>query len=268
MVSALLATNSGVAAMNTGILSTLPVVHDGGGEAVGLGDGVVGLDVDHGVDGLGGHGGHHVVHVHAHFLVVALFQAGGRRDLVDEDVADRGAGLVGDLEALELLDLADAEILARHDARGAADVLDDGDTDEAALVVAEDEGGAGVGAEIHLPRHHLLHGEVAGRHGELLELQPALLQRAGAQQVVGRHAPHVGLVALADGGGLRGGGARQAEAGGQRACAARGEIVCRRVMPCPVVIVSSCRSAFASAVWVAQSGPTAAARGLPPHARL
>ena len=77
-------------------LVDVPVVHDGGGEAVGLGDGVVGLDVDHGIHGLGGHGGHHVVHVHAHFLVVALFQAGGRRDLIDEDVADRGTGLVGD----------------------------------------------------------------------------------------------------------------------------------------------------------------------------
>ena len=32
---------------------------------------------------------HHVVHVHADFLVVALFEAGRRRDLVDEDVADR-----------------------------------------------------------------------------------------------------------------------------------------------------------------------------------
>ena len=93
-------------------------VHDGGGDAVGLGNGVVGLDVDHGVHRLGGHGGDHVVHVHAHLLVVAALQAGRRRDLVDEDVADGGAGLVGDLEALELLDPREAQLLACHDAHG------------------------------------------------------------------------------------------------------------------------------------------------------
>ena len=95
-------------------------------------------------------------------------------------------------------------------------MLDHGDADHAALVVAEDKGGAGVGAEIHLPRHHLLHGEVAGGHGELLELDAALLERAGAQQIVGRHAPHIGLVALAHDGALRGRGPWEAKAGGQR----------------------------------------------------
>ena len=70
-----------------------------GADAVGDGDDVVRLDVDHGVDRLGGERGHHVVHVHADFLVIALLQAVLRHDGVDEDVADRRAGLVGDLAA-------------------------------------------------------------------------------------------------------------------------------------------------------------------------
>ena len=110
---------------------------DRDGKAVGLGDRVIRLDIDHGVDGLGRHRRHHVVHVHAHFLVVAFLQASFGRDLVDEDVAGRGAGLVGDLQALELLDLADIEVLARHDARGLADMFDHGDGEQAAFVVAE-----------------------------------------------------------------------------------------------------------------------------------
>ena len=94
-------------------------------------------------------------------------------------------------------------------------MLDLRDRDEAALVVPEDQRGARIGAEIDLPRHHLLHGEIAGGHAELLELEPALLQQAGAQQVVGRHAPEVGLVALADDG-LRERRARRESRGGER----------------------------------------------------
>ena len=140
--------------------------------------------------------GHHVVHVHADFLVVALVQAGLGGDLVDEDVAGRRAALVGDLQALELLDLGDAEILARHHARGLADIFDLGDGDQAAFLVADDERRPGIGAHVDLARHHLLHGEVARRHGEFLELDAVLFEQAGVQQVIGRHAPHVGLVAL------------------------------------------------------------------------
>ena len=100
---------------------------------------------------------------------------------------------------LSSVDLGDAEVLAHHHRAGRADGLDLRDGDEAALVVADDEGRPGVGAHVDLPRHHLLHGEVAGRHREVLGLEPALLQIAGLHQVVGRHAPDVGLVALADG---------------------------------------------------------------------
>ena len=98
---------------------------------------------------------------------------------------------------LQLLDLGDAEILARHHARGLADIFDHGDGDEAAFVMADGEGRAGIGAHVDLARHHLLHGEIAGRHREFLELDAVLFEQAGAQQVIGRHAPHVGLVALA-----------------------------------------------------------------------
>ena len=103
------------------------------------------------------------------------------------------------LRPLSSLDLGDVEVLARHDLRGLADIFDQGDGDEAALVVADDEGRPGIGAHVHLPRHHLLHGEIAGRHREFLELDAAFLQQAGLEQVVGRHPPDVGLVALADG---------------------------------------------------------------------
>ena len=187
-----------------------------------LGDGVVGLDVDHGVHGLGRHGGDHVVDVHADLLEVALLQAVRRADLIDEDVADRGAGLVGDLLALEVGHLGDAEVLAHHHGAGRADGLDLRDGDQAALVVAEDEGRPGVGAHVDLPRHHLLHGQVAGRHREVLGLEPALLQIAGLHQVVGRHAPDVGLVALADGD-VRGRGGTDTGAGRQCRSAGRGQ---------------------------------------------
>jgi hypothetical protein len=64
--------------------------------------------------------------------------------------------------------------------------------------VADDEGLSGVGAEIDLPGHHLLHGEIARRHGEFLELDAALLEQPGFEQIVGRHAPDVGLEPLAN----------------------------------------------------------------------
>src|SRR5207237_7543105 len=72
--------------------------------------------------------------------------------------------------------------------------------DEAALVVPQNQRRPGIGAEINLPRDHLLHGEVAGRYAELFELDAALFQETRAQQVIGRHAPQVRLVALTDDG--------------------------------------------------------------------
>ena len=77
-------------------------VHQRGADALGDRDLVVGLDIDHGVHGLGGQRGDHVVDVHADFLEVALLEAGVARDHVHEQVADGGAGLVGDLASLEL----------------------------------------------------------------------------------------------------------------------------------------------------------------------
>ncbi len=174
------------------------IVHDRDADALGHRDLVVGLDVDHGIHGLGGHGGHHVVHVHAHFLEVALLEPGRRHDHIHKDVADRGAGLVRDLAALEVADLAEVEVLARDHLRSLADILDAGDRDQTALVVADDEGLARIGAEVDLPRHHLLHGEVARRHREFLGLDPVLLKEPRLEQVVGRHAPDVGLEPLAD----------------------------------------------------------------------
>ena len=103
------------------------------------------------------------------------------------------------LRPLSSLDLGDVEVLARHDLRGLAHVFDLRDGDEAALVVADDEGLRRIGAHVHLTCHHLLHREIAGRDREFLELDAALLERAGLEQIVGRHAPDVGLVALADG---------------------------------------------------------------------
>src|SRR5258708_25770201 len=79
-----------------------------------------------------------------------------------------------------------------------ADLFDLGDDDDAALVVADDEGLRGIGAQVHLPRHHLLHGEIAGGHGEFLELEAALLEQTRFEQVIGRHAPDIGLKALPD----------------------------------------------------------------------
>ena len=215
-------------------------VHQRIGHAVGFRDGVIGLDIDHSVHGLGGHGGHHVVHVHADFLVVALLQSGAGRDLVDEDVAGGRAGLVGDLLAAQLGDGLDAEILARHHARGLADIFDHGDGDQAAFVVADDQRGAGIGAHVDLARHHLLHGEVARRHREFLELDAVLFEIARAHQVIGRHAPHVGLVALPHRLQRRAGAAhaqsrrQRAGAGGRQRMAARNAFLqkCHVHPPC------------------------------------
>jgi len=64
-------------------------------------------------------------------------------------------------------------------------------------ILADDERLPRVGAQIHLPRHHLLHGEVPRGHGEFLERDAVLFEQARAQQVIGRHSPDVGLEALA-----------------------------------------------------------------------
>ena len=128
------------------------------------------------------------------------------------------------LQPAQLFDLGDVQILARGDARGLADMLDQRDGDEPALGAADDEGLAGIGAEIDLARHHLLHGEVAGRHGELLRREIVLFQIAGLHQIIGRHAPDVGLVALPDGLGRRD-AARRAKAERQDAGAGGREIV-------------------------------------------
>ena len=118
----------------------------------------------------------------------------------------------------------DVEVLARHDLRGLADIFDQRDRDEAAFVVTDQERLPGIGAEVDLAAHHLLHGEVAGRHREFLELHAALLERARSHQVVGRHAPDVGLVALTDGRHL-GGRRLRPEPERQRARSGRGEIL-------------------------------------------
>ena len=125
---------------------------------------------------------------------------------------------------LSSLDLADVEVLAGDDLGGLADIFDHGDRDQPALVVSDGERLARIGAHVDLARHHLLHGEVARRHRELLELDAALFQHARLEQVIGRHPPDIGLVALPDGRerGLR---ARNSQACRQRAGAGRGQIV-------------------------------------------
>ena len=154
-------------------------IDDRNPDAVGDGDRIVGLDIDHGVDGLGRHGGDHVVDVHPDLLEVGLADAELRPDRVDEHVADGRADLVGDLLAFEIGDRVKVQVLAGHDLRGLADIFDQRDGDEAAFVVADQERLPGIGAEIDLAAHHLLHGEIAGRHGELLEFQAAFFERAG-----------------------------------------------------------------------------------------
>src|SRR4051812_2363151 len=94
-------------------------------------------------------------------------------------------------------------------------MLDLRDRDEPALVVPEDQRRPRIGAEIDLPRHHLLHGEITGGYPEFLELQPALFEETGAQQIVCRHTPKVTLVALPDDG-LGERGARREGCGGER----------------------------------------------------
>ena len=72
--------------------------------------------------------------------------------------------------------LRDVEVFARHHARGLADIFDHGDGEQAAFVMADGKGGAGIGAHVDLARHHLLHREVAGRNGEFLEFHAVLFQ--------------------------------------------------------------------------------------------
>jgi hypothetical protein len=101
-------------------------------------------------------------------------------------------------------------------------MLDQRDRHQTALGIADDERLARIGAKIDLAGDHLLHGEIAGRHGELLEGEAVLLQIAGFQQIVGGHAPDVGLVALPDG--FKGCGApRQAKPKRQSACTGQRE---------------------------------------------
>jgi hypothetical protein len=144
-------------------------------------------------------------------------------DGIDKDIADRGAGLIGDPAAAQLFDFADVQVLARGDARRLADMFDHRDRDQPALGIADDERLTGIGAEIDLARHHLLHGEIAGRHREFLDRDAVLVEIARLQQIVRRHAPDIGLIALADG---RGGGRRRPcrRAERQRADAARGQL--------------------------------------------
>ena len=198
-MSALLSTKSGVAAMNTGILSTLEKsmmeVPMPSATAIAL----YGSTLTMASTVLAAMRGHHVVDVHADFLEVALLQAGAGRDESTKMLPIEEPVWLAIFLPLSCCDLGDVEVLARHDLRGLADCLDLGDGDEAALVMADDEGLPGVGAHVDLTRHHLLHGEIAGRHRELLELDAVLLEQAGLDQVVGRHAPDIGLVALAHG---------------------------------------------------------------------
>ncbi len=96
-----------------------------------------------------------------------------------------------------MLDLGDPEVLTGEHACGLADILDHGDGHQATFLVADREGGAGIGPHVDLAGHHLLHRQVTRRHRKLFELDAMLFQQAGAQQIIGRHAPHVGLVTLA-----------------------------------------------------------------------
>jgi hypothetical protein len=132
-------------------------------------------------------------------LVIALLEPVLRRDGIDKNIADRGAGLIGDLQPAQIPDFGDVEVLARGHARRLADMFDQRDRDQPTLGIADDQGLACIGAEIDLARHHLLHGEIARRYRVLFDRQTVLLEITGFHQVVSRHAPDVGLVALADG---------------------------------------------------------------------
>src|SRR5262249_2030617 len=68
-----------------------------------------------------------------------------------------------------------------------------------ALIMSGHERLSGIGSEVHLPRNHLLHGQISRGHGELFELKTALFKRSRTEQVISRHSPDIGLVALADG---------------------------------------------------------------------
>ena len=78
--------------------------------------------------------------------------------------------MVADLHSLELGYLGDLQLFACHHPRALPHLLDLRDRDKAALVVAGHKGLSGVGSEVHLPSHHLLHGEITGRNSELFEL--------------------------------------------------------------------------------------------------
>ena len=118
---------------------------------------------------------------------------------VDEHVADRRADLVGDLLAFEVGDRFEVQVLAGHDLRGLADIFDQRDRDQAAAVVADQERLSGIGAEVDLAAHHLLHGEIAGRRPRIPGTSRRASRARPIHQVIGRHAPDVGLVALTDG---------------------------------------------------------------------
>src|SRR5262249_48294343 len=151
--------------------------HHGGGDPFGLGDGAVRVDADERVDGFGRRRGHHLVHVHLDLLIILLLQARAWRNDVHECVTCRRAHLVADLETPELLNLRDVEFLPRHHARALSHLLDLRDCDQPTLVVAGHEGLPGIGTEVHLPCHHLLHGEIAGGNGELLAAEPSRAPR-------------------------------------------------------------------------------------------
>src|SRR5262249_50271349 len=136
--------------------------HHGSGDSFGFGDGAVRVNADERVDGFGRRRSYHLVHVHLDLLIILLLQARAWRNDVHERVTRRRTHLVADLQTSELLYLRDIEFLPRHHPRALPHLLDLRDCDQPALVVAGHEGLAGVSTEVHLPRHHLLHGEIAG----------------------------------------------------------------------------------------------------------
>src|SRR6202043_2209707 len=100
-------TNSGVAAMNTGIGSTLEKSIRSLPMPSATAMTLYGSTFTMASTVFGAGPPPHVFHVHADFLVIALLQAVLRHDGVDEDVADRRAGLVGDFQPAQFFDLGD-----------------------------------------------------------------------------------------------------------------------------------------------------------------
>ena len=158
-----------------------------------------GSHVDHGVHGLGGHRRDHVVDVHAHFLEVALLEAGAgvitsmNTLPTDEPVWFATLSPLSSLTLVRLrsLRVTICAVLPTYSIWAIAT--------RPPLSWPMMNDCAGVGAHVHLPRDHLLHGEIARRDGELLELDAVLLEQTRLEQIVGRHPPDVGLEALADG---------------------------------------------------------------------